>query len=61
MVFTKPFLYLSVLNFTGWTSHPNRLFRVSKSRNGDPQQREAKETVAKPFVMRRLYHDSEGT
>src|SRR5215471_5979032 len=42
MVFTKPFLYLSVLNFTGWTSHPNRLFRVSKSRHGAPRQREAK-------------------
>ena len=34
MVFTKPFLYLSVLNFTCRTPRQNRLFRVSKSRNG---------------------------
>jgi hypothetical protein len=35
MVSTRPFLYLSVLNFTCRTSRQNRLFRVSKSRNGD--------------------------
>jgi predicted RNase H-like HicB family nuclease len=42
MVSTKPFLYLGVLNFTLETPSNNSLFRVSKSRNGDPRQREAK-------------------
>jgi hypothetical protein len=54
MVFTKPFLYLSVLNFTGRTSHPNRLFRVSKSRNGDPRQREAKRDRGKTIRIAAL-------
>jgi hypothetical protein len=29
------FLSFSVPSFTGWTSHPNALLRVSKSRTGD--------------------------
>jgi hypothetical protein len=37
MAHIRLFLYLSVLNFTCRTSRQNRLFRVSKSRNGGPR------------------------
>jgi hypothetical protein len=46
------FLSFSVLTFTGWTSHPNALARVSKSRAGDSRSNVvAAET--KPVVLTR--------